>query len=294
VTSVGIHVSCAALISGIYCTMSATAWWAFKPDDGTETTWPTIFGFGMIRWFPWNLVTYVAILGVVHAFEYYRVYRDRELRATQLEAQLANAQLEALKMQLHPHFLFNTLNAISTLIHKDPDAADRMVARLSELLRHVLDGGAVQEVPLEDELSFLRKYLEIERVRFGERLDVQFGVEPNTLGAAVPSLILQPLVENAIQHALAPTATRCTIEINAKRVDGVLALDVVDSGAGISPGDTVVPREGVGLTNTRARLRQLHGDRQQFELRRSAAGGLIAHIEIPFSNARDGGKVSPE
>jgi signal transduction histidine kinase len=290
VLSLGIHVLCAALISGTYCTITATAWWAFRPEGPTAMSWPATFAFGLIRWLPWNLVTYVAILGIVHAFEYHRVYRDRELRASQLETQLTQAQLAALKAQLHPHFLFNTLNAISALIHKDPDAAERMVARLSELLRHVLDGGAANEVPLENELSFLQKYLEIERVRFGDRLNVQFGVGPDTLGAAVPSLILQPLVENAIRHGLAPYATSCTIEVNARRIDGALSLEVVDSGPGILNADPSSLREGVGLANTRARLQQLHGNRYQFELRRSAAGGLSAHIEIPFSETLDGGE----
>jgi len=282
--TLAIHAVCASLISACYLTVTATFWWALRPDDGQHYTWGHALGMEVLLWLPWNMLTYGAILGVIHAFEYHRAYRERTVRAMQLETQLARAQLEALKMQLHPHFLFNALHAISALIHEDPDTADRMVARLSELVRHVLDSGDQQEVPLEQELDFLRKYLEIERVRFGDRLDVHFSVEPDTLGAAVPDLILQPLVENSIRHALSPHAGPCRIEINAKRDGNMLGLSVVDSGA--ADVDVSALCEGVGLTNTRTRLRRLYGDRHDFELRGRTSGGLAAYIRIPLTNAR--------
>ena len=153
--------------------------------------------------FDWEMMTYWAIIGFWHATAYYRVAQDRALKASRLETRLAEAQLQALQRQLHPHFLFNTLNAISALMHRDVEAADQMLARLSDLLRIALDQRGAQEVALKDELEFLQKYLEIEQTRFGDRLVVRYDVEAETLDAQVPNLILQPLVENSVRHAVA-------------------------------------------------------------------------------------------
>jgi sensor histidine kinase YesM len=226
-----------------------------------------------------DLLTYWMLIGLSHAIDYYRKYRDRELKATQLEARLAEAQLQALKMQLQPHFLFNTLHAISALVHKDAEAADRMITRLAEFLRITLDSVGVQEVPLKTELESLDKYLDIEQVRFGSRLSVERSIAPETLDLLVPNLILQPLVENAVRHGIAPRAAGGRIEIRARREAGRLLIEIADDGPGRSDG---LLREGVGLTNTRARLRQLYADAQSLHFESSpgfrVALSLPAHL----------------
>jgi len=221
-----------------------------------------------------NLVTYWAIVGASHLLDYYRRYRERELR-------LAQAQLQVLKMQLQPHFLFNTLHAISALMHRNVEAADRMMARLSDLLRLTIESAGVEEVALKQEMEFLDRYLEIQKTRFSDRLTVTIDIDPETLDARVPNLILQPLVENAIRHGIASRAEPGKVEIRARRLKGNLQIEVRDDGPGLPPGE---PREGVGLSNTRARLRQLYGDRQRLQLSNAPGGGLLAALTIPFSS----------
>ncbi len=224
-----------------------------------------------------SFLTYWAIVGVTHAFAYYRRYREQELTASQLETQLAHAQLQALQMQLQPHFLFNTLHAISTLMHRDLEAADRMIARLSELLRLALDHSGVQQVPLRQELEFLEKYLEIEQTRFQDRLTVKMEIDPAALDALVPNLILQPLVENAVRHGIAPRPEPGTIEIRARPVGGTLQIEIINSGGGRA----AEIQEGVGLRNTRERMAKLYAGEQRFVLIQRG-GQACARLEIPF------------
>src|SRR6185369_5823230 len=153
----------------------------------------------LVKTFHFNVLIYWVIISVTHAISYYRQFREREVQTAELERNLTQAKLQTLQMQLNPHFLFNTLHAISALMHKDVDAADRMMTRLSELLRYALESTEAQEVPLEQELAFLKRYLEIEQTRFGKRLEIDMRIDPETLPAYVPNLILQPIVENAIQ-----------------------------------------------------------------------------------------------
>ena len=204
------------------------------------------------------------------------------LRAARLEARLAEAELEALRARLHPHFLFNTLHAISTLMHRDVEAADRMLADLSDLLRLSLGTHTGQAVPLQQELDVLEHYLKIEQTRFQDRLTVQMTIDPATLDAQVPSLILQPLVENAIRHGIAPRAGAGRVEILARCDHRRLHLEVRDDGCGLPPAEHGRPQEGPGLANTRARLRQLYGAAQRFELAPAPGGGAVASLEIPF------------
>lgn len=226
---------------------------------------------------------YGLILFLNHAFTYYQRYQAGELKATQLEAQLAHAQLQALKMQLQPHFLFNTLHSISALVHKHPEAADKMITRLGDFLRLTLENSGSQEVSLQQELEFLKCYLEIERVRFQDRLTTQLSIEPQTLNTPVPNLILQPIVENAIRHGIAPRATPGTIEIRAERKNGTLRLRVRDNGPGLPLNPTAKhpSKEGLGLVNTKARLQRLYGDAHRFELANDPEGGLVVTLEIP-------------
>jgi len=217
------------------------------------------------------------LFGIWHGIDYYRRYQMRELKASQLEGQLARAQLESLRTQLQPHFLFNTMHAISALMYRDIDAADRMITRLADFLRLTLESSGVQEVPLKRELEYLSKYVEIEQVRFGERLEVRESIEPAAFDLMVPNLILQPLVENAVRHGIAPRASGGRVEVTATVSDGRLTIDVQDDGLG--PKQQIV--EGVGLSNTRARLRQLYGDCGTLELGAATKSGFRARLTLP-------------
>jgi two-component system, LytTR family, sensor kinase len=234
------------------------------------------FAFGVN--FHSSLPTYWLILFVYYAFDYYGKYRDREVRAFELEAQLSQASLQALKMQLNPHFLFNTLNSISSLMYSDVESADAMLARLSEFLRMTLDSQLGHEIPLSREMEFIRRYLEIEQIRFEERLAMRFDIESDALSARVPTLALQPLVENAIHHGIAPRPQGGAIEIRAFREGGRLHLSVADDGVGTDG----QPRERIGLANTRARLEQLYGAEQRLFFTDIPGGGFRVDLEIPF------------
>ena len=236
----------------------------------------------LILEFHFSLLIYWVILGIDHALRNYQKYRERELQASQLEARLAQAQLQVLKMQLHPHFLFNTLHAVSTLMHKDVEAADRMIARLSDLLRLALENEGVQEVSLKQELELLERYLDIEQTRFRDRLTVEMSIDPEVLDARVPNLILQPLVENAIRHGITVRRGQGRIEIDARRTNGTLSISVRDDGRGLDKTAEEKIKEGVGLSNTRARLRQLYGEQATFELQSAPEGGTICSLAIPF------------
>jgi sensor histidine kinase YesM len=216
---------------------------------------------------------------MVQALTFYRRSEERERQALELEARLADAKLEALHMQLHPHFLFNTLNAISTLVHKDPNAADEMIGNLSELLRATLDTGE-QEIPLRQELAFLDRYLEIQQVRFGERLRIEKEVDAAALEGYVPTLILQPLVENAIRHGIEPEPAPGTVAIRAESKGDRLLLSVANNGA--TARLPAKPEGGIGLANTKARLQQLYGANARLSLNSGSEGGFKVEIEIPL------------
>jgi two-component system LytT family sensor kinase len=257
------------LMSAFYAEPMKTSWW--------ELVMRTYF-----LNFDWEMVTYWAIFGFWHAAAYYRMAQDRLLKASQLETRLAEAQLQALQRQLHPHFLFNTLNAISALMHRDVEAADQMLARLSDLLRLALDQRGAQEVALKDELEFLQKYLEIEQARFGERLSVSYDIEAEALDAQVPNLILQPLVENSIRHAVAVRIEPGTIHVRVRRAGDTLELTVRDNGPGLPKTHQAGTTRGVGLANTRSRLEHLYGASQRFTLGEPPGGGLVVTVVIPF------------
>ena len=253
----------------------------------------TVYNFLIFFNLPTGFMCYGTILLVAYILDYYRRHQEEELEISRLEAALAQAQLEttraqlqALKMQLQPHFLFNTLHSISALVHRDPDTADRMIARLGDFLRLTLENSGAQEVSLQKELEFLRCYLDIERVRFQDRLTTSVEVEPRALDTPVPNLILQPIVENALRHGVAQHSSPGRVEISAKRGDGSLRIEVRDNGPGLSAitrpnGKT---REGLGLSNTRARLAQLYGAAHRFELSNAPGGGLVVTLEIPAAN----------
>jgi two-component system LytT family sensor kinase len=246
----------------------------------SEASFAEAFQPLLVKTWHFNLLIYWVIVAVSFAFNYYRKYRERELRAVELEKRLAQAKLQALQMQLNPHFLFNTLHSISSLMHQDTEAADRMIVRLSDLLRAALESSDTQEVTLREELDILERYLGIEQIRFGNRLTVKMDIAPGTLDAQVPNFILQPLVENAICHGIEPHTKPGRIELRARRAAGVLTLEVCDNGAGLRPDEPA--EEGVGLSNTRARLRTRYGEAHGFELRTAPGGGLLVRLSIPF------------
>jgi LytS/YehU family sensor histidine kinase len=238
------------------------------------------FSYALFTYMAESLFTYAVVAGIAHALAYARVLREREVAREQLQTQLARAQLQALKAQLHPHFLFNTLQAISTLVHLDPGRAERVIGSLSELLRGALAHHDAQEVTLREELAALHPYLEIERTRLGARLAVELEIDPEALDARVPHLLLQPLAENAVRHGIAPLRGGGRLEITARRSNQTLRLSISDDGAGIAG----PPREGaVGLANTRARLERLYGSAHTFLIHSAPSRGTRVELELPFT-----------
>jgi two-component system LytT family sensor kinase len=229
------------------------------------------------------------MIGISQAAEYYRRYLERERKVSQLESQLAQAQLSALRMQLHPHFLFNSLNSLTDLIDRDSHAANKMVARLGDFLRLTLRRSGTQEISLAEEMEFLQNYLAIERIRFEERLTLQMEIAQETLLAMVPNLILQPIVENAVRHGISHREMGGRIEIRARRNAGMLHMQVSDNGPGLAMSDSaeIQSGNGLGIINTRARLRNLYGDFHRFEMANAPEGGLIVTLEIPFETHRE-------
>ena len=236
-----------------------------------------------------QLLVYLAVLAAGYARNFYLrdLTRQREAvvleaRAAELQAQLADARLDALRMQLNPHFLFNTLHAVSALVERDPGGVRRMIARLSELLRHTIEARGAHEVPLRDELEFLRRYIEIMEIRFQGRLTVSVNAGDRAAEALVPNLILQPIVENALEHGASRASGRGEVTIDAKVAEDDLVVTVQDNGPGLSS-----TGEGVGLSNTKARLDQLYGDAASLALTSPNGGGVLATLRIPYHTAAD-------
>jgi len=246
-----------------------------------EVTFGEVFRPLFVKTFPFDLLTYCVIVSVSHALDYYRKYHERTVQTLELEKHLTEARLQSLLRQLKPHFLFNALNGIASLMYSDVAAAERMLIRLSELLRLTMSQTGAPLSPLRSEVAFLECYLGIERIRFRDRLVVDMEFDPGTLDAQVPSLILQPLVENAIRHGIEPQMRTGKIVLRSARSGDDLVLTVSDNGGGIPDGG--FKREGIGLANTRARLSELYGDDQRFELANQPEGGLCVRLAFPFA-----------
>jgi len=229
-----------------------------------------------------DMVVYFFIAAVIYMIRYAVESRRREIASAQLAATLARTQLNALQNQLQPHFLFNTLNSILALVHDDPAKASLMIRRLSELLRYCLATAEVPEVPLSEEIEFAKAYLEIQKIRFEERLDVSFAVDADTLELLVPSFILQPLIENAVKFSLADDRRVARIVVGAARLNGNVELSVSDNGPGIRDGDLEIS-SGVGVRTTQARLRQLYGAEHEIEFNGADGGGTRASVSIPIT-----------
>ena len=229
-----------------------------------------------------NILIYVIILAGYFIMEYYRKFRERELSAYKLEAQLSEAKLEVLKIQLHPHFLFNTLNSISSLIHEDPEAADDMLSLLSDLLCRTLERSDLQEVTLKEEMEFLKIYLEIQKIRFHDRLEILIDIEENSLDVFVPNLILQPIVENSIKHGISPKSEGGKIEIHAGKKGDYLEICISDNGIGLKIPENSKLIEGHGILNTRERLKRLYRENQKLTIESLSNSGLRVTFEIPY------------
>jgi LytS/YehU family sensor histidine kinase len=284
--SLVMHVAASLACGVIAVALSVVAAEIVRKDIPKPTITPNVLFYFFVAKLNNNIFFYAAILAVANVLNYHRQARERELLASQLEAKLAQTQLQILKMQLQPHFLFNTLNAISALIHQDVELADRMIARLGDLLRTTLDNANQQEVSFSQELDFIQPYLEIEKARLGTRLTVDLDVDPAVMDAKVPNLILQPLVENAIRHGIAARPGPGRIRIRAGRSNGLLHLAVSDSGPGLQA--PPVALKGIGLNNTRARLEKLYGARQRLDLTTGPDGGLAVVITIPYQESSPG------
>ncbi len=226
--------------------------------------------------------TYAPIVVFAYAISYYQKFRERELRSSQLEVQLAKAHLQSLKSQLRPHFLFNTMHSISALMLTDVRAADKMMTRLSDLLRMNLEDGTLQMTTLNRELEFVGGYLEIEKVRFEDRLAVHLDIADDTLDAQVPHLILQPLVENAVRHGIAKRSSQGELHIQSTHKNGSLSLRISDNGPGFSESNDSGSKSGLGLRATRERLQAMYGDDQSFSMRNLPEGGVEVCMQIPF------------
>lgn len=274
---VGVFVATLAHVSLV--TLGRAGIGYFHPLPGGD--WQMQFQRMFFLNFDFEMATYWAIVGLSHALSYHYEAQARALTASRLETRLVEAQLQTLQRQIQPHFLFNTLNTVSALMHRDVEAADAMIARLGDLLRQSIETVDVQEVALAHELDFLRKYVDIEQARFQDRLTVTFEVDPDTEDCPVPNFLLQPLVENSIRHGIGPRTGPGHVLVKAVRAGEVLRLEVRDDGVGVDAARLSDLERGVGLSNTRSRLAHLYGERHRFAVTSPPEGGLSVVIEIP-------------
>lgn len=282
--NLAVHLPAFFLISAVHSAVSTVINLTINPFDnpGPVEFWPQFFP-RVKGSFRSDLLIYGGVIGICYALDYYRKYREREVLATRLEAQLAQSQLESLRMQLHPHFLFNTLNGIVGLVRDNKNqAAVGMLVGLSDLLRHTLDHSTKHEVELREEIDFIKLYLSIQQMRFSDRLRIQYDIHPGTTRALVPNLILQPLTENALRHGIARSADSGVVGVSSALENGQVRLTVYDDGAGLPDDWQLKGSAGIGLANTAARLQQLYDDDHQFDIRNRPAGGVEVTILFPF------------
>jgi two-component system, LytTR family, sensor kinase len=291
--ALAVHLPSVVVFSLAHIALLQGMHWRLAVTDGRPFDWWAEVQRGALLNFDWEMMTYWAIVGISHAVLYYRESRDRAVQASRLQTQLVEARLATLQQQLHPHFLFNTLHAISALMHRDVEAAERTLVQLSDLLRLTLDRLGQQEIPLEAELAFLGKYLEIERTRFADRLVVTFDIQPDTLDVFVPTLLLQPLVENALKHGIARKAGPGRIDVTTRRSNGHLWIEVRDDGAGLSDTALDALQKGIGVSTTRVRLQHQFGADHRFEFHRLPQG-LAVVVAVPWRRAGGDAPASTE
>jgi len=288
---IALHIACALGMCVAWATLGQFLRLAiFHPAAGFTMIqfWRELEGW-IFTTLPFGTGVYFALVGIEHALAYMAQARERETQAVRLTAQLAEARLGALRMQLNPHFLFNSLNAITVLVRdENTAAASRMLELLSDVLRLVLRAEGSAETRLSTELHFLERYLAIEQVRFSDRLQTRVEVDPAIRRAAVPQFILQPLVENAVRHGISRRTDAGLLQITAQREGDTLVLTVRDNGPGLGPGSPAAT--GVGLANTRARLAALYGDRASLEIANAEGSGVLVTIRLPYHEAESDGE----
>ena len=277
------HVATAVVFLLLYRAVYAIFYKIIDPARFAEIGgfWDVILRLVTRNWIL-DLPTYCFLLSTLYLIDFYRRFQAEQLKSSELKAALATSQLQTLKTQINPHFLFNTLNAISALVSDSPKKATETIAQLSDLLRMSLKSDETQEISLKQELDFLQKYVQLQQTLLEQRLKVQWDIRPETLDAAVPSMILQPLVENAINHGISPVENGGRIVIAAQKRNGNLRLSVSDNGQGLSSEAELSFQNGIGLHNTKERLRQLYGGRQEFKISEISTGGVSVEMEIPF------------
>lgn len=290
--AIAVHVPASILITGTHLTIVGLLRFYLQELRGGSPALDNTILDAFFRSVDQVLPVYWALIGLQHAMDYYGQARAKDVRSARLETRLMESQLQALQQQLHPHFLFNTLHAISTLVHRDPDKADLMIERLSDLLRLTLRKVGQQEVELAEELEYLQAYLDIEQVHFGDRLRIEYRIDAAAMDVMVPTLILQPLVENSIRHGLEPMLRTGTLSVEAQADGDTLWLRVRDNGSGL-PKNWKRPdfapselrrgkREGVGLSNTRSRLDRLYGEQAAVTVRENPGGGVLVDLYLPL------------
>lgn len=250
--------------------------------ETSESLTNILFGEKFIIFSAWfdGFFIYWVFLAAIYSFDYYKSFNENRLKATELESKLAQAELNALKMQLQPHFLFNTLNAISVLVHKDPESADEMITRLSDLLRLTIDKFGQKKVTLKEEIDFINSYLDIQKIRYKKRLSVKIDIPASIYDNEVPAFILQPVIENSIKYAVEPSSEHTHILISAFTNDRYLTIEINDNGPGMNGNIN----EGVGIKNIKARLDQMYGDNKFFSMSDSVSGGVKTIIKIPIES----------
>jgi len=285
-TSIAVHLPAFLVFSAIHSAAAVAIVLTIQPWDNMGSS-PTAFWPRFLSRFKGSLgpdlLIYGGVVGICYAIDYYRKYREREFVASQLETQLAKAQLDSLRMQLHPHFLFNTLNGIVGLVRDNNNqAAVTMLVGLSDLLRHASEHSDRQEVELKEELNFVKLYLSIQQMRFSDRLQIEFDIESVTTQALVPNLLLQPLLENALKHGIGRSVESGSVKISATKSDDRLSITVADNGAGLPNNWQLKTSSGIGLANTIARLQQLYGENYRFDIRNRDQGGVEVEVVIPL------------
>ncbi|MEO8029799.1 MAG: histidine kinase [Gemmatimonadota bacterium] len=290
------HLGLSVLVGMIHTAVHASAGWYFEVRPSSLSL-PDYYSVSLFDWMPINILMYWSVVGTYYGLDYYRRYQEARLEAAELSQRLTAARLDALQSQLHPHFLFNTLNAAVALVRtENGPGAIAVLTQLGDILRHLLHGTAEPEITLAEELAFLDRYLAIERIRFSNRLSVAVSVPEELTSALVPNLILQPLVENAIRHGLGADDAAGRLTISAAARGGQLLLEVRNDGPSLPGAWSVERYGGVGLNNTRSRLSHLYGESAMLSLANDSPSGVIARVTLPLHRTparppNDGPKV---